>query len=213
LDYLGIGNIYTFVILSLMRMTTKRLIFLGYFLGIFILKKIDFLFHLRGVLLSLFWELVLWFSGAAVGAYLIKIEQLIYVYFIHPNEILSLDIRELLRQNPPSLKLREARRREVGRLLRERVAEQKLAFRSALFQIVWLALAFFTFTSTASVFGKSLVMAVGLHLLLDEWEDVLAGKGLYWLFWQIKREVTSKEQKAFLWIMTGAFGMLSLLLI
>ena len=66
---------------------------------------------------------------------------------------------------------------------------------------------------TNVVFGKTMVMAVGLHLLLDEWEAVLSGRDIDWIFWQIKREVTLREQKAFIWVMTGIFGMLSLLLI
>lgn len=188
----------------MMRITTKRLIFLGYFIGVFLLKRLGGFSFSWVFLKSSIGELVLWFSGAAAGAYLIKIEQLVYVYFVHPNEVLSLDIKELLKQK---------NKKEVWRLLRERVGEQRLAFRSALFQVVWVVLAFFTFTSTASILGKALVMAVGLHLLLDEWEDVLGKKGLFWLFWQIKREISLREQKYFLWLMTGVFGILSLLLI
>jgi len=196
-----------------MKFRTKHLIFLGYFLGIFVLRKISFFSFSLSFLRSSIGELILWLGGAILGGYFIKLEQLVYVFFIHPNEPLSLEIKGLLKQNPTSLKLCGARRREMWRLLKERVTEQKLAFRSALFQLVWLVLAFFTLTSTGSVFGKTLVMAIGLHLLLDEWEGILRKRTIYWLFWQIKREVSLREQKVFLWAMTGGFSLLSLLLI
>ena len=181
------------------RLTTKKLIFLGYFFGIFILNRLS-----KGVLVSLFWELILWFSGAILGGYFIKLDQLFYVYFTQPEAPLSLEIKSLLKQK---------RNKEAWNLFRQRVGEQRLAFRSALFQVVWVVLAFFTLTSTNIIFGKTVVMAVGLHLLLDEWEAVLSGRDISWIFWQIKREITSKEQKGFLWIMTGAFSLLTLLLI
>jgi len=190
--------------LDSMRFGVKYLIFLGYFLATFILRKIGtFSFSWAFLRFSLV-DLLSWFSGALLGGYFIKLEQIVYVYYIHPDEILSLDAKRMIQ---------EKRKKEVLQLLREGVTEQRLAFRSALFQVVWLVLAFFTLTSTAGVFGKTLVMAIGLHLLLDEWEDLLKGKSLYWLFWQIKRTVSEKEQKMFVWIMTGLFAGLSLLLI
>lgn len=196
-----------------MRITTKQLIFLAYFLGIFILSRISsFRFSLL-FFQSVIWDLILWMTGAVLGGYFVKIDQLLYVYFTHPEAPLSLEIKELLKKNPTSLKLRGARRREAWNLLSQRVGEQKLAFRSALFQAGWTVLAFFTLTSTNVIFGKTMVMAVGLHLLLDEWEAILSGRGISWIFWQIKREVGVREQKTFVWAMTGIFCILSLLLI
>ena len=151
-----------------------------------------------------FIDLILWFGGVILGGYFIKLEQLVYVFYIHPKEPLSLEIKGLLG---------ERKIKEAWKLLKERVGEQKLAFRSAVFQVVWLGLALFTLTSTSSIFGKALVMAIGLHLLLDEWEGFLGEKSLSWLFWQIKRVVLFKEQKYFLLVMTGLFCVLSLLLI
>ncbi|HUV47200.1 MAG TPA: hypothetical protein VMW29_03640 [Candidatus Bathyarchaeia archaeon] len=187
-----------------MRLRAKHLIFLAYFLAIFALRKIGVFSFSWAFLRFSLRDSISWFSGVFLGGYFIKLEQFAYVYYIHPDEILSLDIKRLIQ---------EKRKKEVFWFLRERVSEQRLAFRSSLFQLVWLVLAFFTLTSTTSVFGKALVMAIGLHLLLDEWEDLLKGKSLYWLFWQIKREVTGEEQKRFVWLMTGVFGILSLLLL
>ena len=187
-----------------MRLKTKQLIFLAYFLGIFILRKIgSFRFSFLFLRLSA-WELVLWLGGAILGGYFVKLDQLLYVYFTQPEAPLSLEVKLLLKQR---------REKEAWSLLRERVGEQKLAFRSALFQVGWIALAFFTLTSTKVIFGKTMIMAVGLHLLLDEWESILAGRGISWIFWQIKREVGAREERWFLGGMTVIFGILSLLLI
>lgn len=183
----------------------KTLIFLGYFLGTFFLKKwTGFSFSFFFLKLSA-WELILWLGGAVLGAHLLKIDQLFYVYFVEPQEPLSFQLRQLLRQRKIS---------QTWDLLEQKLAEQtKLATRSFLFQAAWPILALFTLTSTASWFGKALVMGIGLKLLIEEWENILAGQNISWLFWQIKREIPLKEQKVFLYIMTGIFGILSLLLI
>ena len=186
------------------RLRTKQLIFIGYFLGTFILGKIGVFKFSWSFLQFVLWDFVWWFSGAVLGGYFIKLDQLFYVYFTQAEAPFSLEIKSLLKQK---------QKNKAWNLLRQRVGEQRLAFRSALFQVVWIVLAFFTLTSTASVFGKTLVMAIGFHLLIDEWEAILAGQSIAWLFWQIKRPITPKEQKGFLWIMTGVFCLLSLLLI
>jgi len=186
------------------KITTKELIFFSYFLVIFILSRISSFRFSLFFLQSSFGELVLWLLGAVLGGYFIKLDQLLHIYFTNPEEPLSIQIKNLIAQK---------RRNEAWHILRQNVGYQKLAFRSALFQAGWVILAFYTLTSTASVLGKTMVMAIGLHLLLDEWEAILSKQSISWLFWQVKREISIKEQKTFLWIMTGAFSILTLLLI
>lgn len=187
-----------------MRITTKKLIFFSYFFVIFILSRVSsFRFSLL-FLQSVIWDLILWFLGAFLGGYFIKLDQLLYIYFTQPETRLSLEIKSLLQQK---------RNNEAWSLLRQRVGEQRLAFRSALFQVVWVVLAFFTLTSTNVIFGKTMVMAVGLHLLLDEWEAILSGRDISWIFWQIKREVGMREQRIYVGAISAAFGLLTLLMI
>lgn len=186
------------------KAATKTLVFLAYFLVTFVLNKIDSFSLSFSFLTSSIWELTLWLAGAVLGAHFLKIDQLIYVYFTQPETQLSLQVKALFQQR---------RIADAWDLLDHRVEEQKLVLRSALFQAGWVVLAFFTLTSTATFFGKALVMAIGLHLLLEEWENVIKGKDIGWLFWQIKRQISRKEQKWFLWSMTGVFSLLSLLLI
>ena len=187
-----------------MKLKLRQLIFLGYFLGIFILSRLsDFSFS-WGFLSHSLRELIPWFLGAFLGAYIIKLEQLVYVYYVAPQQPLSLQVKDLINQNQPQ---------QAWILLKQKVTEQKLAFRSLVFQAIWVVLAFFTLTSTSVLLGKTLVMAIGLHFLLDEWEAVLRGENISWVFWQVKREVGVGEQRKFIYIMTGIFGILSLLLI
>jgi len=182
------------------RITTKTIIFWSYFLATFILKK---LFSSPLLKLSLF-DLIFWLAGALAGAHFLKIDQLFYIFFSNPEDQLCLQAKWLIK---------EKKFAQCWDLLSSKVEEQKLASRSILFQLAWVILAFFTLTSTLGVFGKTLVMAIGLHLLLDQWEDVLEGQNLDWLFWQLKKKLTLKKQKCFLWLMTGLFSFLTLLLI
>jgi len=187
------------------KVATKSLVFFGYFLGVFFLRKTTH-FSLSWLFLRLSLEdLIFWLGGVVAGAHFLKFDQLFYIYFTRPEEVLSLEAKVLVNQKKLA---------ELWDLLTERSGEQRLVLQSFLFQaICWPVLALFVLTSTAGLFGKGLVMAIGLHLLLEEWEDILAGRSLNWVFWQVKREVSFREQKRYLWLMTGLFGLLSLFLV
>jgi len=153
------------------------------------------------------WDLIGWLIGGFVGWGLVVADRLVWVYWTRPQTQLSVQIRYLINNR---------KFKETWQTLMARKKEQtELTFRSALFQVVWVPLAFFAITSTANLFGKALVMGLGLHLLYDEWKDFRQSPELLrsWLFWQIKRSISLEEQKSFLLIMTGAFLLLSWLLI
>ena len=92
-----------------------------------------------------------------------------------------------------------------------RLEQEKLAFRSAIFMVVWVPLAFFALTSTPALFGKGVVMGIMLHVLSDAWrlERSDPQRLHVRLFWQIKRVVSNEERLAFLWLMTGIFALFS----
>ena len=87
--------------------------------------------------------------------------------------------------------------------------------RTALVAVVWVPLAVFTLTSSGSRLAQLLVMGLGLYLVIDFWvkerrsPEVLHQQ----LFWPIKRTVSERERKLFLFLFTGVFGLLILLLI
>ncbi|OGD53338.1 hypothetical protein A3J78_00615 [Candidatus Beckwithbacteria bacterium RBG_13_35_6] len=187
------------------KVLTKTIIFLGYFAGLFLLSRISSLSLSLSFFSSFAIDLTLWFVGAMVGVHFIKLDQLFYVYITRPTESFSLEVKRLVAEKKLS---------KVWNLLDEKVLEQpELASRSFLFQIGWFVLAVFTVTSYAGLFGQALVLGIGLKLLLEEWESYLSINNFSWAFWQIKREVGVPEQKTYLYIMTGLFLILTLLII
>jgi hypothetical protein len=187
------------------RAAAKSIIFIGYFIAVFILQRIDVFQPNLVFFTSFLKDLIFWLLGAFLGAHFLKLDQFLYVYFTKPNEPLSFQVKNLVKQKQFA---------KVWDMFDSQVHTQRhLAIQSFLFQIVWAILAIFALTSTVSLFGKALVMAIGLKLLLEEWDEILRGGNLDWIFWQIKRPIGQKEQQMFLYIMTGFYSLLTLLLI
>jgi len=138
----------------------------------------------------------LWLIGIMVGYFILKLDQLMDIYLVNPQSNLALTVKSYLKEGRYlyGLKLLELNKH----------LQPKLSFHSAPFQLVWLVLAIFTFSSAESVFGKGVVAGIGLKLLLEQWHFYQHNKRLlqHWLFWQLGREVSSEELKWYLWIMT-----------
>lgn len=188
-----------------MKLPTK-LIFWGYFVGLagwFGWQS----FQSGEYLAWSTWEpIVGWLIGGFIGYWLLSLDRLVDVYLTHPETQLAHYVRYYIQKG---------NYRWAWQTLRQRKDEQtRLTFHSVLFQAIWVVLAVFTLTSTSALLGKGVVMGLGLHLLLNEWRDYLANPERLreWLFWQVKREVTAKETKLFLWGITGVVGVLTLFL-
>ncbi len=186
------------------RFGSKTFVFLGFFAATFILRQLAVFSFSLVFLKNSLGDLLAWFLGAFLGNQFLKIDHLIYSYLTYPTAPLAVNIKTVIQQRKIT---------EFWLLLNKEVDKQKSVFYSAIFQGAWTAVALFALTSTTGVFGKAFVMAIGLHLLIEEWIDLSQGRDLGWLFWQIKRPVTFQEQKLFVWVMTGVFGILTLLLI
>lgn len=187
------------------KILTKTLIFISYFFITFFFRKIDHFSSNLDFLTPFLRDLIFWFLGALVGSHFLKLDQLFYVFFIQPDLPLSLEVKQLVKQRKIGL---------AWDLLEQRGQEQtKPALQSIMFQASWVILAFFALTSTTTFFGQALVMAIGLKLLLEQWQEILMGKDITTFFWQIKRPVSLTEQKGYLYLMTLLFGILTLLLI
>ena len=154
------------------------------------------------------WNLVLLWLGALVGTFLLDIDHLLYTLWIYPHELTSMRVKRLIDQR---------RFKEALILLADTHEERfKFSFHTALFQPILYVVCFFVLTSTGSLFGAGLVMAMALHLLKDEIELLLLGKEEHlrkWLFWQVKTEVSLNQQKFFVILMLLIFLGLNLLLI
>lgn len=145
---------------------------------------------------------LLWVVGVGVGGAMLFLDRIAYT-LTYPNEQLSQHFNWYLKQKKygSALSLLHTRRME----------QERLVFRSALFMIMWVPLAFFALTSTAGLFGKGVVMGLMLQILLDAWSMLKADPARLHvrLFWMIKRVVTTEERLVFLWIITLLFVFLS----
>lgn len=186
------------------KIPNKILVFWTFFVGLFLLRRLGvFSFSLIFLKNSL-GGLISWLVGAFLGNQFLKIDQLLFSFLTYPDAQQAINIKTLIRQQ---------KYRELWRRLSSEIDKQKSVFYSAIFQGAWIIVALFVLTSTTGYFGQAFVLAIGLHLLIEEWGTIFGGKDLGWLFWQIKRPVGLQEQKAFLWFMTGCFVILTLLLL
>lgn len=154
------------------------------------------------------WNLILLWLGGLLGTFLIDLDHLLYALIIYPQEITSMRVKRLIDQR----QFKEA----LVLLVDTQDERLKLSFHNALFQPILCIACFFVLTSTGSLFGSGLVMTMALHLLKDELELLLRGRGEHLrrlLFWQVKKEISLNQQKLFVMIMLLAFLGLNLLLI
>lgn len=119
------------------------------------------------------------------------IDHLLYMY-LRPQELTTQRVGFLISKHDI---------KRVFTLLYETRSERKdLIFHTAFFQLIFLVLTFWIMTSSGSYFGKGLVLAFSLHLLVDQivdltemgsfdnwlkylpWRLDLSKAKIYWLF-------------------------------
>lgn len=103
--------------------------------------------------------------GGIVGTLLPDIDHIIYFYFVGPAELTSQRFNFLLRKKELA--------RMVNLLYETRSERSGLIFHSVLFQLIFAVLTFLMLTSSGSVFGRGLVLAFFLHLVIDQIMDLM----------------------------------------
>ena len=110
-----------------------------------------------------------WFSlsywpfwvGGIVGTVLPDIDHFLYVLFLQPQELTSRRVSYMLGK------------REIWQAIRllydTRSERSNLIFHTITFQLIFAVLTFWVMTSSASLFGRGLVLAFSLHLLIDRY--------------------------------------------
>jgi len=151
------------------------------------------------------WDLVWLWLGTLFGTFLLDLDHLIYWFFTHPEK-----------QDSQTAKMLWQKKDFKGLVLlleRYHDTHTRLIFHSALFQIIFLFFSFYIFTSSGSLFASGLAAGMNLHLLKDEWEDYFKNPSHLndWLFWQVKKEISSETQKIYLVSVSAIFGILSLM--
>jgi hypothetical protein len=146
--------------------------------------------------------------GAAVGTFIFDLDHLFYTFLIYSDEPTSFKVKELFKSG----KYQEM----ISVLVSTRFERIKLTFHNALFQVFFSGLAFFAITSSGSSLGIGVVMAMALHLLVNEFKLLLTGRDDYlkqMLFWPVKLTVSTQNLKFFVVVMLLVFLSLNLLLI
>ena len=190
------------------KKTMKKMSLEAFVLGGYLLGVVGGGLFGGSLIISRDWlSIIGFFIGGVVGWVLVRLDRLVYVYWSHPDTQVAQYARyHFERKNwKAGFGLLEQRKQEM----------EELTFRSALFQVAWVVLALFALTSTAGLFGKAVVMGLGLKILFNELQDYMKDKALLkrWLFWQIKRPITDNEVKWYMNIMTVVFIGLTLLLV
>ncbi len=153
--------------------------------------------------LSNYFSWVLWYLGVTLGVLILFLDRIVYTYS-YPGTQIAQQFSWYINQK----KYLTA----FSLLYDRRLEAERLTFRSALFVILWLPLAFFALTSTPSLFGKGVVMGIMLHILADSWRLQKSDpRRLHLrLFWLIKRQFSDEERLTFLWVVTAVFTVFSL---
>lgn len=102
--------------------------------------------------------------GGLVGTLLPDLDHLLYVFFLKPEDLTSQRVNYMLGKRDlwGSLNL----------LAETRSERVKLIFHTSLFQIIFAVLSFWVMTSSGSLFGRGLVLAFLLHLVIDQMVDL-----------------------------------------
>ena len=140
--------------------------------------------------------------GAIIGWLIPWFDKIAYIYILHPEAQVAQYVKYQISQK---------QFKAAWQSLNARAKEfDKLTARSLLFQLAWVVLAFFAVTSSAGWFGKTLVLALGARILLEEWREWFADKPALKqkLFWQVKKEWSDAELKIYLVVMTLVFAWL-----
>lgn len=146
-------------------------------------------------------------AGAAVGWCLPVFDKIAYIFILHPEAQVSQYLK---------YQLEKRQYKNFWQTLRLRTGEiDKLTTRGILFQVVWLVLAIFALTSVAGIFGKVLVLALGLRVFTEEWQEWFKDRAMLEkkLLWQIKADWQEKEIKGYLIIKTILMAWLCLMLV
>jgi len=164
------------------------------FLGIFF--KAFPLFTSKIWVFSVWLPVIWWTVGMLVGWIISESDRFVDILYVNPDTKLAEYTKRYLSEKK-FLKAWQL-------LIYNRKLQIKLVFHSALFQIAWVFIAFFTLSSTTTFFGKGFIVGLGLSILLRQWQDWLKDKKFLqkWLWWQFVNKISIKNTYYYLLIMT-----------
>ncbi|MBN1263630.1 MAG: hypothetical protein JW991_04715 [Candidatus Pacebacteria bacterium] len=130
------------------------------------------------------WQLVFLWLGGFLGLLIYNLDHVTYLLWQNPEGETAVRFRQLTTQR---------RFKEAFALLTDTCGERKrLVGHSVVFQATLLAVSFFAVSSTNSLFGKGLVMAMLLYSLINQGMLLANGSSLANWFWQVRIKRSSK---------------------
>ena len=161
--------------------------------------------HLLPLLLIFVFTSILWllqgitwynfiflFFGLLWGSFFLDIDHLIYWFYLEPN---------LEESRLAQLAWKKGDYRSLLKLLEStHLLHTNLIFHHYFFQIVITLISFFVFTSSSGIFPKAFLLAINLHLLIDEINDFRKDPEhlKLWLFAREKKQLPTESLKYYL---------------
>lgn len=146
-------------------------------------------------------EYVSFWLGILLGTMLPDIDHLLYVYYLRPHELTSQRTKRFIEQKNFKAVL--------DLLYNTRNERTSLVFHTAIFQIVFSFFSFYVISSTSNMFGRGLVLAFLLHLVLDQYLDFLEKKNIQNWFHNFEVNFNEKQAKYYIYSMFGVLLFLS----
>jgi hypothetical protein len=171
-------------------------------IAIFIVTSIFWIFSKNHYL-----NFIYLFFGLSLGSYLLDLDHLLYWLYLKPN---------LEESRLAQVAWKKGDWRSLIKLLE--ITEKhhlSLVFHHYFFQVILTIFSFFVFTSTSSVFVKSLLLAANIHLLVDEIVSYRDDPKVLqqWLFARESKQFALSSLKHYLWFFGVICGILFSILI
>ena len=130
-------------------------------------------------------------AGGLIGTLLPDLDHVIYALYLKPQDLNSQRINYMIqkRQIWETIKFLSETRYDLT----------KLIFHTSLFQIIFMILTFWVVTSSGSPFGRGIVLAFSLHLLIDQAVDITETGGLSNWFKTFPFWSPSDKKQAWAW--------------
>lgn len=149
---------------------------------------------------SIFWiinktpwyNFVYLFCGLSIGSFLLDIDHLIFWLYRQPKLEESQIAKELINK--------KKYKQLLIHLEKHHLKHHDLIFHHYFFQVILTLVSVFVFTSSINIFAKSVILALNIHLLVDELKDYQTNPQILteWLFAREPKQLTEKYLSYFL---------------
>lgn len=156
-------------------------------LGIFLICSLLWLIQSHS-----WYQFVFLFFGLAWGAFFLDIDHLLYWFYLKP---------ELEESQLAQTAWKKGDYKSLLKLLEQtHESHTNLIFHHYFFQIILTIISIFVFTSSSSIFAKSFLLAVNVHLLIDQSKDYRQDPEhlKLWLFARENKQLPTNALKYYL---------------